>query len=137
VLMTSGENLPSAVKAIVSDCAYTSVKAELEYQLKRMYNLPSFPLLNSTSLLSKIRAGYSFEEASALEQVKKSKTPTLFIHGDADEFVPYSMVHQLYEACSSPKDLLTVPGAGHGTAFDTDIAGYKAKVREFVEKYVK
>ncbi len=137
VLMTSGENLPSAVKAIVSDCAYTSVQAELEYQMKRLYKLPSFPILDSTSLMTKIRAGYSFEEASALEQVKKSKTPTLFIHGDADKFVPYSMVHQLYDACSSEKDLLIVPGAGHGTAFATDIAGYKAKVREFVEKYVK
>lgn len=137
VLMTSGENLPSAVKAIVSDCAYTSVQAELEYQMKRLYKLPSFPILDSTSLMTKIRAGYSFEEASALEQVKKSKTPTLFIHGDADKFVPYSMVHQLYDNCSSEKDLLIVPGAGHGTAFDTDIAGYKAKVREFVEKYVK
>ncbi len=137
VLMTSGEVLPEAVKAIISDCSYTSVQAELQYQLKRLYKLPSFPVLNSTSLLTKLRAGYSFKEASALEQVKKSKTPTLFIHGDADKFVPYSMVHELYEACSSEKDIYIVPGAGHGTAFETDVSGYKKMVKEFADKYVK
>ncbi len=137
VLMTGGELLPAAVKAIVSDCSYTSVQAELEYQLKRLYNIPAFPILDSTSLLSKIRAGYSFKEASALEQVKKSKTPTLFIHGDADKFVPFGMVYELYEACTSEKDIYIVPGAGHGTSFDTDTAGYRNKVTEFVGKYVK
>lgn len=137
VLMTSGEKLPTAVKAIVSDCAYTSVYAELAYQLKRLYHLPAFPILNTTSFLTKIRAGYSFEEASALEQVKRSKTPTLFIHGDADKFVPFSMVHELYAACSSEKDLYIVRGAGHGTSFDNDTEGYRSKVGEFTAKYVK
>ena len=77
-----------------------------------MYKPPSFPLVQSTSLLTKIRAGYSFGEASALEQVKKSKTPTLFIHGGGDLFVPTEMVYELYEngpeqrSCSSsPKQV--------------------------------
>ncbi len=137
VLMAGGEMLPEAVKAIVSDCSYTSVWAELEYQLKRLYKLPAFPILNSTSLLTKLRAGYSFAEASALEQVKKSKTPTLFIHGDSDKFVPTSMVYELFEASASEKDIYIVQGAGHGNSLDTDVTGYKNKVREFTEKYVK
>ena len=37
VMMTSGEELPPQVKAIVEDCGYTSVTDELKYQLKRMY----------------------------------------------------------------------------------------------------
>lgn len=137
VLMTSGEDLPTNVKALVSDCAYTSVKDELTYQLKRMYNLPPFPILNSTSILTKIRAGYFFGEASALDQVKKSKTPILFVHGDADRFVPLYMANQLYEACNSEKDLLIVPNAGHGESYNTDTDGYKNEVYEFIGKYVK
>ncbi len=136
VLMTGGENLPSNVKAIVSDCAYTSVKDELSYQMSRIYHLPSFPLLNVTSLITKIKAGFTFEEASALNQVKKSKTPTLFIHGGNDEFVPTSMVNQLFQACRSEKELFIVPGAGHGAALDADPDGYIAKVKDFTEKYI-
>ncbi|WP_341866027.1 hypothetical protein [Paenibacillus ferrarius] len=57
VLMTSGERLPANVKVVVADCGYTSVKDELSYQINRLYHLPSFPLVQSTSLLTKMRAG--------------------------------------------------------------------------------
>lgn len=108
------EDLPPQVKAIIEDCGYTSVDAQLSYQLSRMYHLPSFPLLNTTSLVTKLKAGYSFSEASALEQIKKNKLPILFIHGAEDWFVPVSMVYELYEACPSEKELYIVEGAGHG-----------------------
>lgn len=136
VSMASGENLPRNVKAVISDSAYTSVKDELEYQLKIMFNLPYFPFMSSTSILTKIRAGFSFEEASALRQVKNSSTPTLFIHGEADAFVPFYMVNELYEACSSDKDIFVVPNAGHGEAYNTDPIGYANKISEFIGKYV-
>ena len=136
VLMTSGEDLPPQVKVIVSDCAYTSVKAQLAYQLRRMYRLPGFPFVNSASLVTRLKSGYSFGEASALNQVKKAKVPILFIHGDADTFVPFSMMDELYEACRSPKDRFIVHGAGHGTSYDKDKAGYVSRVISFVTKYM-
>ncbi len=137
VLMTAGESLPPQVKAIVSDCAYSSVHEQLVYQMKRMYKLPSFPIMNATSLITKLRVGYSFEEASAVKQVSKAKVPILFIHGDNDTFVPYQMVHQLYEACPAEKQLLVVPGAGHGTAFSRDRDGYQRAVKHFVDAYIQ
>ncbi|MEK3738576.1 alpha/beta hydrolase [Paenibacillus odorifer] len=137
VLMTSGEDLPPQVKAIVADCAYTSVKAQLSYQLRRMYRLPSFPFVQSASLITRLKAGYGFGEASALKQVRKAKVPILFIHGDADNFVPFAMMNELYEACQSPKERLIVPQAGHGLSYDTDKAGYIDVVTAFVSRYVK
>ena len=136
VLMTSGEDIPNNIKAIISDCAYTSVSEELTYQLKRMYKLPPFPILQSTSLLTKIKAGYFFGEASALVQVAKAKTPILFIHGGADTFVPVEMVNRLYEKCKSEKDIYIVPNAQHGTSYKDDKLGYEKKVTDFVSKYV-
>lgn len=132
VLMVSGEKLPQQVRAIVSDCAYTSAEDQLAYQLKAMYKLPSFPLLNTTALLAHKRAGYTFKEASALRQVQHAKVPILFIHGDADTFVPTEMVYSLYEACSSKKELLIVPMAQHAMAVLTDRAGYFNKIYSFL-----
>ena len=43
VMMVSGENLPSNVKAIVEDCGYTSAWDEFSYQLKLIFNIPEFP----------------------------------------------------------------------------------------------
>lgn len=137
VLMTSGENLPPQVKAVISDSAYSSVQEQLAYQMKRMYKLPSFPILNATSLITRLRVGYSFKEATALKQVRKAKVPVLFIHGDNDAFVPYQMAHQLYDACPARKQLLIVPGAGHTMAFACDREGYLRTVKDFVDSHVR
>lgn len=136
VLMASAEELPDSVRAIVSDCAYTSAEAELSWQLGRMYRLPSWPLLPALDLVTRLRAGYALSDASAIGQVRMSRLPILFIHGQEDRFVPFEMVGSLYEACPTGKELLVVPGAGHGLAYDTDPAGYEARVRAFLGKYM-
>lgn len=53
--------------------------------------------------------------------MKKSSTPTLFIHGLSDGFIPASMARELFEACAAPeKRLLIVAGAGHALSAQTD-----------------
>jgi uncharacterized protein len=137
VLMTSGEELPKNVKCIISDCAYTSAKDILMYQMHRMFNISSALIIQVTSLICKIRAGYFFGEASAVNQVKKSIKPILFIHGSEDKFVPTKMVYTLYEAAKSKKELFIVPKAGHGYAFWVDREGYKSQMMNFISRYIK
>ena len=137
VMMTSGEQLPENVKAIVEDCGYSSVSDELSYQLKDMFNLPSFPLIQVTSLITKLRAGYFFGEASSVAQLKKNDLPTLFIHGDADDFVPYEMLQKNYEATNGPKEKYVVHGAGHAEAYKKDPVQYKKVITDFLEEYVE
>lgn len=136
VLMTSGEKLPKNVRFIVGDCGYSSVKAILNYQLKKKYHLPAFPILNITSLVCKLKAGYFIGEASAITQVRKSHTPILFIHGTEDKFVPLYMAKELYEAAICPKDLLLVEGAVHAEAYYVDKDAYKSKIKNYIEKYI-
>ncbi|MBO0439067.1 alpha/beta hydrolase [Candidatus Enterococcus ikei] len=136
VMMTSGENLPKNVTAIVEDCGYSTVNEELAYQLKDMFNLPSFPLVPVTSLITKIRAGYFFGEASSVAQLKKNKIPMLFIHGDADKFVPFKMLDEVYNATAGPKEKFVVKGAAHAKAYTVDPEAYKEKVASFLTKYV-
>lgn len=135
VLMTAGEPLPAAVKCVVSDCAYTSAWDVLSYQLSRLYRLPPFPAMQLAELMTRLRAGYSLKEASALEQVRKARVPILFIHGDEDTFVPYRMAGELYAAAPVEKELFTVTGAGHGNAVWTDSEGYTETVTRFVKKH--
>ena len=136
VAMTSGEDLPSNVKAIIADCGYTSVWDEFSYQLDSLFSLPAFPVMNVSSIVSKIRAGYSLKEASAIEQVKKSKTPILYIHGDKDDFVPYYMMDELYNATSSEKEKLTIKDAKHAKAANINPTLYWDNVFKFINKYI-
>ncbi|EGQ24174.1 alpha/beta hydrolase [Sporosarcina newyorkensis] len=133
VLMTSGEEeLPGQVKAIIADSPYQSVYQLFAYQMDRMFHLPAFPLLDNMSVLTKARAGYSLKEADALNAVKKANVPILYIHGNADTFVPTDMTKELYEVTKSDAELFLVDGANHGEAFVMDEGAYKAKINDFL-----
>ena len=132
VLMTSGEELPSEVKGIIADSGYTTVEEELAHQLKYLYNLPAFPLMEITSAVTKLRAGYTFTEASAVQQVEKNKLPLFIIHGDQDKLVPTEMASVLYEAATSKKELWIVPGAGHTEAYTVAEEEYQSRLKTFL-----
>lgn len=134
VLMASGEDeLPEQVKAIIADSPYGSVYQLFAYQMNRMFHLPAFPLLDSTSLITRWRAGYFFREADSLKEVERADVPILYIHGKADTFVPVENAIELYENTSSSTELLLIDGANHGESYAKEPDVYKAKVRQFLE----
>lgn len=137
VMLATGEDLPPNVAAVVEDCGYSSVKDEFTAQLSEMFSLPYFPIIPAASLVSKLRAGYFFGEADCVKAVSRSVTPTLFIHGDKDTFVPFSMLEELYQAASCEKEKLVVPGAEHAKAVEVDPALYWETVDRFLSKYVE
>lgn len=136
-MMVSGDSLPGSVRCFVEDCGYTSVWDEFKGELKNQFGLPAFPLLHVASWLCDILYGWNFHEASALQQVKHCTLPMLFIHGDADDFVPTWMVYPLYEAKPEPKELWLVPGAAHAVAYKENKAEYTRRIRDFVSKYIR
>lgn len=137
VLMASGEKLPSNVKAIIADSSYTSVWDIFKSELKARFNLPPFPLMQMFRVIAKIQAKYDIKEASVIDQVKKSNTPTLLIHGDADDFVPVTMEPKIYNAIPVEKDQLIIHGAGHTKSRYREPETYYKKVYEFIDKYQK
>lgn len=135
LMMTGEESLPKNVKMVVSDCAYTDAYTMFQEKLKEWFHLPAFPVLDTANLMLQIRGGYDLKDASALEAVKKSSIPTLFIHGDQDEMISVEMTKELYEAAACPKELLIVEGAGHAQSQDKDPEGYYGAIEEFMEQY--
>src|SRR5690625_149737 len=132
VLMVSGEELPNQVKGIVADSPFSSTYDLFKSQLERMFHLPSFPLLPTTSLITQIRADYSFYEASAMKQVEKAEVPILYLHGGADTFVPTHMAMELYENTASEADIIIFDEASHGEAFVI----YEEKYLEQLHKFL-
>lgn len=114
-LITAGGPLPAQVKGIVSDCSYTSALDIMRHVYQAVPRLrgPAGPALSALRAAVRRRAKYDLVKADALAAVRRSRTPTLFIHGVADDFVPASMMAELYENARCPKDFLWVPKAGH------------------------
>ena len=135
VLMMSDQILPQDVKGIIADCAYTSAWDEFKYQLKTSFHLSAFPILHICDLLCRLYAHYSFKDASPVDHVKHAKVPVLFIHGKEDDFVPFYMEKELYDACGSEKTLLAVDGAVHARSYHRNSALYEKTLHSFFEKY--
>ena len=133
-MCVSGEKMPECVKNIrfIEDCGYTSAWDEFSYELKELFGLSDFPLLYATSLLCKIKYGWSFGEASPIKQVGKCPYPMLFIHGDNDTFVPSEMVHPLYEAKQGEKEIWITKGTEHARSYADYREEYVQRVREFI-----
>jgi len=134
-MAVSGEKTPDYVKCFVEDCGFMSVWDEFAGQLKEQFGLPSFPLMNTTSELCRWKYGWSFAEAQQIAQVRKSTKPMLFIHGDKDDFVPYSMLRPLYEAkTKGRKGIFIAKGSVHAMAYRDHHEEYTRIVREFVTR---
>ena len=134
-MMLSAEEMPKGIKDLrfVDDCGYTSAWDEFASELKNQFGLPPFPLMYTTSLLCKMRYGWSFSEASAIDAVRQSPYPMLFIHGDEDTFVPTEMVYRLYQAKPSNKKLWIAPGAEHASSYLTHPDEYIRQLSDFLK----
>lgn len=136
VMMTTGEQLPSNVKLAIEDCGYTSVIDIFTNKIENLFHLPPKPILNSANFITKIKSSYNLYDASSLEQIKKSKTPTLFIHGSKDTFVPYNMLDKLYDTASCEKEKLVIEGAEHAVSADVNPSLYWNTIVDFIKKHI-
>ena len=135
VLMASGEEIPINVRCVIADSAYSNLVDLFNFHFQK-HSIPWFPLNFAGSLVTKIRAGYSFHDASCTSRVARSKTPILFIHGGKDEIVPLEMVYQLYNSTGSVKDILVIPEATHAYGMYAAPEPYWKKVAEFIGRFV-
>lgn len=135
LMMTGEKSLSEHVIAVVSDCAYTDAYSMFGDKVKEWFSLPAFPLVDSARLVLLMRGGYDLSDASALDAVAASTTPTLFIHGSSDAMIAADMSRELYDAATCPKELLIIEGAGHAQAQDKEPETYYETIRTFIGKY--
>lgn len=107
--------------------------------------LPDFPEIRGAILDSALYSFYDlFQEAypfaefnvpqvSALDTLPLSTVPKLFIHGTADEVVPYTHSLKMFASAHEPKDILILEGVGHISALTSPFADqYVARVKTFL-----
>ena len=130
VLMAAGKELPKNVVGVLADCGFSTPKDIIKKCTKDMHLSANlfYPFIK---LGAKLFGHFDLEEYSPMEAMKTCTTPILFFHGEADSFVPCYMSRQIYDVCSSPKRLVTVPDAEHGLVYLIDNPGYFQAVVEF------
>ena len=137
-LLTAGGALPDSVKAVVSDCSYTSALAIMRHIYEHGGGRgPAGPALSALRTTARRRIRFDLKNADVLRAVRSSKTPTLFIHGVSDDFVPATMMADLYETAKCPKEFLWVPKAGHAQSVAVDPELYWRTVDSFIQRALR
>jgi len=130
VMMATGEKLPDNVVGVIADCGFSSAR-EIICKIIGEMKLPCRLAYPFVKLGARLFGHFDLEETSAVEAMGRCRIPVFFIHGEADDFVPCSMSRACYEACTAPKYLFTVPGAGHGLGYLGDLQGYVRELTAF------
>ncbi len=136
VMLATGEDLPDNVKAAVCDCGFTTCEEQFRHVIRTYGHLPGFPLLNAVNFASRVRGNFDVRKNRPIDAVRRSKTPTVFLHGTADTFVPFAMMARLYEACAAPKAMQPIEGGQHASAVLKDPETYWRAVDGFLKNYI-
>jgi hypothetical protein len=133
VLLNS--EIDDRVSFYIADCSYSSMSDILKYRMRKDFHIYPFLLYYSASLITKIRAGIFFREVSPIKAVKNVETPIFFIHGKNDDYVPYQMSIDMYNAKKNGfKKIYLAPNAGHAEAYWNNRDEYDRLVGEFLEQ---
>lgn len=148
LIVTHGESMGAATvlnhlvidkrpAAVIADCGYSDLEDLLRHQLKNRMHLPACIFLPAADIILRFRAGFRIRDVRPADGVACSNIPILFIHGDADHFVPTRMSVAMHEMRKESTELLLVKGAAHAVSFNVDREAYEAAVDAFLEKYIK
>lgn len=136
-LFTTGMN-PTNVVACIADCSYTSILGIFKRQMRCLFGLPSFPILNMANFSFMLKKdSYNLRKASVVKFVKNSKIPTLFINGSKDNMIPLEEIDTLYNTLESDKEKIVFEGVGHAQCELEDFDKYAKVVTKFLKKYIK
>lgn len=134
-MMTSGEEIPDSLNLIgfIEDCGYNSTYEQLSEKIKTEVGLPAFPFLDAADILCKWRFGWSMKESDAEKQLAKCTRPMLFIHGDADSYVPFYMLQKNYDAKTQGyKEMWVAPGSEHAQSIHDRWEDYISHVKNYI-----
>lgn len=95
-LNASGLGKLRHVKAIVSNGAYDSVNAYLNYQIFKKLKLNSHLAQLITKRVFKNETGMNLDDLDTVRLVKNNQIPTIFMHSKNDKDVPFRDVFELY-----------------------------------------
>ena len=123
------------VKALVIDCGFVSPWLQI-YRDCRRRRLPGKLIMPIVNFLCKRKFGEDLK-TSVSDALKENKIPAFFLHGKADETVPYNDAELNYSACASEKRILLPDGLHHTLAFSTGGDAVQAEVFDFINNYLQ
>jgi fermentation-respiration switch protein FrsA (DUF1100 family) len=125
------------IKAVVANCAFSSMPDTVATSVKHFTGLPEFPFVPLIVFWAERETGIKMEEIDTTKYIPLiSPRPVFLMQGGADTVISPSSGQILYDAANEPKELWFEAELGH-TAFDKERAEeYEIRVVEFFNQYL-
>lgn len=125
------------IKAIVANCAFSSMSDTVSTSVKHFTGLPEFPFVPLIVFWAERDTGIKMEEIDTTKWIPLiSPRPVFLMQGGADTVISPSSGQILYDAANEPKELWFDAELGH-VDFDSERAEeYETRVVKFFEKYL-
>jgi fermentation-respiration switch protein FrsA (DUF1100 family) len=90
--------------------------------------------------MAKLRKRYALlpvrllnQRFDSIQKVSRLRLPVLYIHGTADEVVPYAMGEQLFKASGGRKRFIAIGGGLHANNAAVGGPLFRTAIRDFIE----
>lgn len=125
------------IKAVVADCAFSSLNDTVSTSIEFFTDLPAFPFAPLIVSWAERETGFKMEDIDTTKWIAKiSPRPVFLMQGGADVVISADSGQRLMDAAGEPKELWFEPSLGH-VAFDSDMPEeYEQRVAGFFDKYL-
>jgi dipeptidyl aminopeptidase/acylaminoacyl peptidase len=120
------------IKAVVADCAFSSLNDTVSTSVVYFTDLPAFPFAPLIVFWAERETGLKSEEIDTTKWIAQlSPRPVFLMQGGADVVISADSGQRLYDAAGEPKELWFDPELGH-VKFDTERAEeFERRVADF------
>ena len=125
------------IKAVVTNCAFSSMPDTVATSVTHFTGLPEFPFVPLIVFWAETDTGVKMEEIDATKWIPQiSPRPVFLMQGGKDTVISPNSGQRLYDAAGEPKELWFDPELGH-VEFDKERAEeYEARVSAFFDQYL-
>ncbi|WP_432665885.1 alpha/beta fold hydrolase [Wukongibacter baidiensis] len=129
-------NKDNNISFYIIDSSWSDLRGKFVYQNEFVYeneeysNLEYSFILTYGNIVTRIRSGFWFGEASPINYIGNVQTPIMFIHGKKDDVIPFEMTQELYDKKSGIKKMHILKHSGHRRS----IILYKNVVYDFLDE---
>jgi len=135
VCLSIGDKIPNNVILAIEDCGYDNAEKQLSYVYSRKKSHIKIVYKIFVSFVKKC-IGLDLKSIDVCKNLKNSKIPVMFIHGEKDDFVPIEMVYNLYaQVPENRKKVYIALEATHTLSSFVDFKKYENQINHFLNQY--
>jgi uncharacterized protein len=125
------------IKALVANCAFSSLNDTVSTSVEYFTDLPAFPFAPLIVFWAERETGFKTEDIDATKWIAQiSPRPVFLMQGGADVVISADSGQRLYDAAGEPKELWFDPELGH-VQFDSKKAEeFEKRVAAFFDRYL-